>query len=226
MDYRVEKKYLCTEAQLRILEQRLACLMKPDTHQSGGRYSIRSIYLDTLDDRMYYESEAGLAQRSKYRIRTYNNDPATLHMEIKAKRDGYCRKWQCPLTEEERNGILHGRPPMAGMAKSTVMARVCRLMLTEGLRPAAVISYERTAYVERAGNVRITFDRNITAGRDFGAFYAEHPAARPILPTGQHILEVKYDEFLPAPIAQVLELGNLQQTTFSKYYLGRKALDY
>ena len=74
--------------------------------------------------------------------------------------------------------------------------------------------------------MRITFDRNITAGRDFGAFYAEHPAARPILPTGQHILEVKYDEFLPAPIAQVLELGNLQQTTFSKYYLGRKALDY
>ena len=37
--------------------------------------------------------------------------------------------------------------------------------------------------------------------------------------TGQQILEVKYDEFLPDTIAQLLEIGSLQQTTFSKYYM-------
>jgi len=39
------------------------------------------------------------------------------------------------------------------------------------------------------------------------------------------VLEVKYDEFLPDYIAGTLELGNLQRTAFSKYYLGRKAIN-
>ena len=34
---------------------------------------------------------------------------------------------------------------------------------------------------------------------------------------GKHILEVKYDEVLPASIAQALETGRLQQTPYSKY---------
>ena len=39
-----------------------------------------------------------------------------------------------------------------------------------------------------------------------------------------HVLEVKYDELLPDSIAQLLELGSLQQSAFSKYYLGRMAI--
>ena len=46
----------------------------------------------------------------------------------------------------------------------------------------------------------------------------------PLLPSGMHVLEVKYDELLPDFIAQALELGTLQQCAFSKYYLGRMAL--
>ena len=42
----------------------------------------------------------------------------------------------------------------------------------------------------------------------------------PIQSKGQHVLEVKYDEFIPDYIAQVLELGNLNRTAFSKFYLG------
>ena len=43
----------------------------------------------------------------------------------------------------------------------------------------------------------------------------------PLLPVGQHVLEVKYDEFLPEYIGEVLELGSLQRTSFSKYYYAR-----
>ena len=45
-----------------------------------------------------------------------------------------------------------------------------------------------------------------------------------MLPAGMHILEVKYDELLPDYIAQALDTGRMQQTAFSKYYLGRMAL--
>ena len=45
---------------------------------------------------------------------------------------------------------------------------------------------------------------------------------RPIMPAGQHVLEVKFDEFLPDYIYQVLQLDSLRQTAFSKFYLCRK----
>ena len=47
----------------------------------------------------------------------------------------------------------------------------------------------------------------------------------PVLPAGLHVLEVKYDEFLPDFIAKQLEIGILRQTAFSKYYLGRMAIN-
>ena len=35
-------------------------------------------------------------------------------------------------------------------------------------------------------------------------------------------LEVKYDEFMPGFITQLLELGNMRQTSYSKYCLARE----
>ncbi len=35
-------------------------------------------------------------------------------------------------------------------------------------------------------------------------------------------MEVKFDEYLPTFIRNHMEIGRLQQTSFSKYYLGRK----
>ena len=75
-----------------------------------------------------------------------------------------------------------------------------------------------------AGNVRITFDRNISACVQLGSFLEPKVHLTPILPAGQHVLEVKFDEFLPDYVAQALELGKLRQTAFSKYYLCRLAL--
>ena len=37
------------------------------------------------------------------------------------------------------------------------------------------------------------------------------------------VLEVKYDEFLPQFIGQLLEIGDLKKTSFSKYQLCRLA---
>ena len=93
------------------------------------------------------------------------------------------------------------------------------------MRPKIIIDYERTAFVDSVGNVRITFDRNIAACNRWEAFLEEKvPGMVPVLETGIHVLEVKYDEFLPDHIAQLLELGSLNRTAFSKYYLGRQAV--
>lgn len=72
------------------------------------------------------------------------------------------------------------------------------------------------------GNVRITFDRNIAASVDFSNFFEKEMQKIPLLPPGEHLLEVKYDEYLPTVLKQQLDLGKLRQETFSKYYLCRK----
>ena len=93
------------------------------------------------------------------------------------------------------------------------------------MEPKVIIAYERTAFVHPSGNVRITFDRNIMASRCVEEFLEDRVSGMtPVLPAGMHVLEVKYDEFLPDTIAQQLEIGKLRKTAFSKYYLGRLAI--
>lgn len=91
------------------------------------------------------------------------------------------------------------------------------------LTPKVIVSYERSAYLFESGNVRITFDRNITAGKDFRRFGKKKMILTNTESEG--ILEVKYDQFLPTFIEQMLETGNLQEEAHSKYCLCRQALD-
>ena len=69
---------------------------------------------------------------------------------------------------------------------------------------------------------RITFDMNIRASEELHLFFDKDLSFRPILSLGTHILEVKYDEFLPAFIRDSLQICDLQQTAFSKYYYCRR----
>ena len=93
---------------------------------------------------------------------------------------------------------------------------------TGGLRPRVVVAYERKAYIFGPGNVRITFDRNVRASdrvEDFGKSNISYDFLREC----DKVLEVKYDEFIPDFLVQLLELGNMQQTAYSKYQLCREA---
>lgn len=90
------------------------------------------------------------------------------------------------------------------------------------LRPAVIIEYERIPYVYKNGNVRVTFDTNISSSVSVENFLSGDIPKRPVMPVGYHLMEVKFDEFLPDYIYQSLNLGQLQQTAYSKYYLCRK----
>ena len=55
-------------------------------------------------------------------------------------------------------------------------------------------------------------------------FFDKNLRKMPLMSGGHHILEVKYDELIPDYINQILELGRLEQTTFSKYYIARQMI--
>lgn len=90
------------------------------------------------------------------------------------------------------------------------------------LQTVQIVEYERVAFVEELGNVRVTLDRNIGGNSKVTDFVKPEVKLPPALPVGMHILEVKYDELLPDPITRVLRSVPLQRTSFSKYYYTRK----
>ena len=220
--YRHELKYRCSEAQLAIIKSRVQSMMPYDRHAAGGQYTSRSMYFDSLSNKCYYENENGTDPREKFRIRIYNGSAERISLECKRKEHGKTHKTSCLLTMDDYEAIMAGGDLSAFADKPAVLRKFTLLLKDELYRPAVIVEYDRTPYVYRLGNVRVTLDQNIRSSDDFGSFFEQNLATRQILPRGQHLLEVKYDELLPDYIKEVLELGNLHQSTFSKYYLCRK----
>lgn len=199
-------------------------IMEQDEHVGAdGQYLIRSLYFDSLTDKCFYENENGDDPREKYRIRIYNCDSGRISLECKAKTRTMTRKTSCLITRSQCRSFMAGviPDPEWGEARQKQAAMFNQMRLNH-LRPVVIVQYTRTPYVNRAGNVRITFDDCIASSNDIEGFLDEDICLRSVLPVGRSILEVKWDELLPSYIRQQLDLDSLQWTSFSKYYLCRK----
>lgn len=93
-------------------------------------------------------------------------------------------------------------------------------MKNQMLRPKTIVDYEREPFVYKPGNVRITIDKNIRTGLSANQLFER---SLPTIPAGEPIilLEVKYDEFLPEIIADIVQLGGRRSAAFSKYAVCR-----
>lgn len=221
--YRHEFKYVCSEAQLACLRGRLFGIMRFDPHaDENGKYRIRSVYFDDYQDTGYYENENGTDPREKFRVRIYNNSSDLIELENKKKICGMTSKDACEVQRDLCEALLLGEFPALDVCDIPVWNKFVLGWNERQLRPKVIVDYERTVFVCPFGNVRVTFDRNISSSVDYGHFFDEKIKKRPIMPSGMHILEVKYDEFLPDHIYKSIELENLERTTFSKYYLCRR----
>ena len=220
---RHELKYVISAAQMILIKSRIENLMQRDPHAGAdGIYNIRSLYFDDYSNRCFYENENGTDPREKFRIRIYNHASDRITLECKRKERGKTQKTACPLTREQAEQIIRGDAPRLTDALPPLLKRFMIEMRTRRLRPAVIVEYERIPYIYKNGNVRVTFDTQISSSSDVTNFFSDNCAKRPIMPVGQHILEVKYDEYLPDFIYRSLNLGKLQHTAFSKYYLCRK----
>lgn len=221
MEYRNEFKYICSEGELEVLRARLQVLMRYDAHQRGESYRVRSLYFDDGLDSAFSDNAAGVDDRRKYRVRVYDDLENPIRLEIKDKLHDKTRKSSCPISKRQCIDMMQGRMGLPKEDAPYPLTTFCLASAQALMRPRLIVEYERTAFVHPFGNTRITFDRNIVRSEDIRGFFSEEIVHSGILSPGLHVLEVKYDSFLPDWIAQALELGNLRRTTFSKYYLGR-----
>ncbi|MBR1714976.1 MAG: polyphosphate polymerase domain-containing protein [Treponema sp.] len=221
--WRHEFKYLSPEYILSYLEKRTGAVMLHDKHVGEkGFYAIRSVYFDDMYDTCYYENESGTDPREKFRIRIYNCSGDRISLELKQREKSRCHKISTPISFDDCRTIIDGGIPDVSDDSPYLLKKLVMQMRSRLLRPCVIVSYERVPLIWKAGNVRVTFDRNIRSSSDIASFFDPRLACRPILPAGTNMIEVKFDEFLPDFINEVLQTGRLSQTSFSKYYLCRK----
>lgn len=225
--FRNEYKYQITAPQVAILRSRAGAIMLPDPHVAktgpyAGFYNIRSVYFDDRYDSCYWENENGTDPREKFRIRIYNHSSSRITLELKRKQQGKCLKFSCPLTREQCDILLTGQPLPVSPDHPPLLQKLLLQMKTRDLRPVVIVAYDRIPYIFPTGNVRVTLDLNISASTRCQDFFDSALPLRPVLPSGQHILEVKWDQLLPDFLYRSLMLESLQWSSFSKFYLCRK----
>lgn len=221
--YRHELKYVISSSQLVLLKKRIENLLPLDPYANDrGHYTIRSLYFDDYFNRCFYENLNGTDPREKFRIRIYDHSLSRITLECKQKIRGKTAKHSCPITLNQTKQLMQGIPLDNVSNVSPLLQKFVLEMRTRLLKPIVIVEYDRTPFVYHAGNVRVTFDTNISSSSNIADFLSNKISKRPIMPVGHQLLEVKFDEYLPDYIYNSLNLSQLQQTTYSKYFLCRK----
>jgi len=217
--YRHEQKYICSFGQMMHLYEVMSAILPADAHQNGS-YHIKSLYFDTEKNRFLQESLDGVSERSKYRLRRYDEEKEKIKFECKSSYFQLKQKRFDWLSKKEAENMLCSQDCENFLNRLLLKEFYC-LKKTEKLSPKIIIDYDRTAFVHKGLNVRITLDQNITVSQKPEQFLNDNTYGKNILSDNAGILEVKFDDILPPYIVQVLGLEDLEQTAFSKYVMGR-----
>lgn len=214
--YRHELKQEISYLDMLVLRQRLLAVMQRDLHVADGKYEIRSLYFDNARDKALREKTDGVNVREKFRIRYYNGDSSFIKLEKKSKINGLCLKESARLTKEETQAIINGNVGWMKDSSESLIRELYIKMIIQGLRPKTIVDYTREPFIFAPGNVRVTLDYNIRTGMLGTDFFNMSCTT---IPAGEDaiILEVKWDEFLPDIIRDIVQLKNGRAGAFSKY---------
>lgn len=216
MKFRHEWKHEINGLDMHMLRPRLRAVMELDAHAKDGKYEVRSLYFDNWQDKALMEKINGINFREKFRLRCYNGNTSFILLEKKSKINGLCKKEQQRLSLEEVKALISHKGELLPAENKPLLQELQFKMRTQGLNPKTIVDYTREAFVYGPGNVRVTLDYNIRTeicGTDFlNADCVTVPAGSPLA-----VLEVKWDEFLPSVIRDIIQLKGRRSAAFSKY---------
>jgi len=195
----------------------------PYIKESGqDYYQVNSLYFDSPDFGCFWDKESGIADRKKLRFRFYNDikDQASpIFAEIKRKKDAlvikdrisidaasssndnFDKKLSELLNADQDNDFLH---ELVWFKKRNT------------LRPKLFVSYKRKALVGKIDKkFRVTFDYDIKTqlANDLDISPNKFKNVYP----GGAVLELKYNNVLPAWFHKIIQRYQLQRLAYSKY---------
>ncbi|MBN1063394.1 VTC domain-containing protein [Clostridium botulinum] len=220
--FRHELKHYINFSDYLAIKSRIRSIMHIDKNANkDNEYKIRSLYFDNAYDKVLMEKVIGLSKRDKFRIRFYNDNHEFIRLEKKSKIRGLCLKDSTRISKEECEKIINGKIEFLKDSNDKLFIDLYAQMKGQLLRPKTIVDYTREAYIYPIGNVRITFDKSVRTGiQSKNLFDNDLPTIETI--DNKHIvLEVKFNEFLPQIIQDIIQVNERRPTSISKYEAAR-----
>lgn len=220
---RHELKYAINDLEYTYLKSKLKAMMDLDINVGESKeYHIRSLYFDDLTDSAFTEKVDGVFQRKKYRIRIYNKSDQLIRLELKEKFDSYVAKTSRIISRSFFDKILSKQLKLEDVKQDPFLLDFYLEMKMNLLEPKVIVDYIREPFAYFYGNVRVTFDKALKAAINTNDIFKASPLLASPKMEGTMILEVKYDDFLPAFIHAGLKISRHQHMALSKYTLCRE----
>jgi hypothetical protein len=228
---RFEQKYVINEEQAIQVRDFVRSYLELDENGVGKpnySYPVHSLYLDSDELKLYWDTINGNKNRFKLRLRFYNNNPDTpVFFEIKRRMNNCIMKKRGGVRRDAVNLLLAGHFPEPGHLVSKdpkhmlALQDFCRLMAQCHAKPKAHIAYLREAYVPHDDNsARLTMDREVRVEPDFTTRLSTK-MERPWLLWGKDIvLELKFTNRFPDWFRELVRVFGFMQCGAAKYVDG------
>lgn len=211
---RYELKYILNAHQTQYLKEKLVGHMQLDKY---GLTSIASLYYDTPDYRLIRASIEKPPFKEKIRLRSYGlaTEESTVFLELKRKTEGIVYKRRVSTTIPAVKAFFAGDGEIC--ADGQIAREISYFRDYYGnLVPACLIIYDRNAYFEPDGDLRLTIDHNPRYRvQDLNLTTSMQGIS--LLPEGSTVLEIKVQQAMPLWLSRILADGCIYKGSFSKY---------
>lgn len=211
---RYELKYLLSGEQTAFLREKLVGHMEPDAY---GLTSIASLYYDTPTFRLIRSSLEKPQFKEKIRLRSYGlaTEDSPVYLELKRKAYGVVYKRRVETTIPLVHRFFQGDGDICAGGQINREIKTFRDYY-QSLVPACLIIYDRTAYFEPGGDLRLTIDENPRYRADDLTLTSSMDGVS-LLDPGWTILEIKVQQAMPLWLSAILSEGSIYKGSFSKY---------
>ncbi|MTD29786.1 polyphosphate polymerase domain-containing protein [Planomicrobium sp. YIM 101495] len=221
---RYELKYLISFEQYISLREHLLEKMKYDAYGTEGKYNIVSLYYDSDDSKIYYETRNKLRFRQKLRLRIYDqaDETSTAFIEVKQKFKNVVNKRRTALPLNEAYELLNAAGEDWEQRKwlasnEQILKEAMHFKSLYDLRPELVVSYDRQAFsgIDEP-DLRVTFDYNLMCRTD-DLRIENGPEGQHFIDRDNVVLEVKVSETVPFWLSRLLSEHGCSKQSVSKF---------
>lgn len=224
---RYELKFHITREEHAALRERILPRMTYDTYgDPEGKYNIVTLYYESTDKKIYYETMNRLRFRQKLRLRVYDEADLSSNafIEIKQKFRNVVNKRRTMIPLGEAYQVL-SEPYNEELIQSVnasnpqILREALHFKELYNLQPALVVSYDRQAFsgVEESElDLRVTFDYNLKCRSDHLGL-ENGPEGLHFTDEDFVVLEVKVSNSVPFWLARTLSDLGFARRGFSKF---------
>ncbi|MFP3917481.1 polyphosphate polymerase domain-containing protein [Lysinibacillus telephonicus] len=220
---RHELKFYINISEYELLREKLQIVLKRDKHTVNDEgYHIRSLYFDNVYDNDLYEKNYGIYRRKKFRIRIYNHSDSVIKLEKKNRFGEMINKESLSISKDEYQRLLEWDYDFLQDKNNQTAKDFYLYMRTQHMSPKVIVDYVREAYMEDIEDVRITFDKYLSAGVNSVDIFEKNLVTVEALKYPFMIMEVKFNSYLPDYIRDILQLDSHHRSAISKYVICRE----